>query len=469
MRVGRWVIGIVAGLVLLALLTVLAVTMFVDPNRFRGQIERAVTDASGQPFKIEGDLHIAWYPWLALQTGPAQFGKPGGPDATPIVQWQSARVGAKLIPLTQGQLVIDHVRLDGPRFHLRRGADGRANWDEVLQGFRKKRKPPEPGPDNVPGPQIAGFEIREGTLDFADDRSGLRFTLEHWLLDVGEWKAGATFPVETQLVFRHGGEPGDVKAAPVEKGQAAAKRAKAAPVRPLVVNLRLTGRLHVSDDANDFDIFGLDSHSLVQGGPFPQKAIPIDLQVSRLAARLSPLDVAISEVSGRFANVRLSAAIQAGETGTEQALYARGPITLEVPSVRALLATLEMAPPLPLDKGTLGQMKLTSKWDWNDGAVTVNDIDLLLDETRFNGEFARARGEDPTWTFALHGDKIGLSRYAAIEDKSQEPFELPVAALRALKMQGELTFEQAWLADAQMKNVRLRVEMADGVVSQARP
>jgi hypothetical protein len=33
-------------------------------------------------------------------------------------------------------------------------------------------------------------------------------------------------------------------------------------------------------------------------------------------------------------------------------------------------------------------------------------------------------------------------------------------------MQGELTFEQAWLADAQMKNVRLRVEMADGAVRQ---
>ena len=86
MRLGRWIIGIVAGVVLLALLTVLTVTVFVDPNRYRGQIESAVTRATGQPFEIVGDLHISWYPWLALQMGPAQFGKTleGNPPRTRV-------------------------------------------------------------------------------------------------------------------------------------------------------------------------------------------------------------------------------------------------------------------------------------------------------------------------------------------------------------------------------------------------
>jgi hypothetical protein len=46
---------------------------------------------------------------------------------------------------------------------------------------------------------------------------------------------------------------------------------------------------------------------------------------------------------------------------------------------------------------------------------------------------------------------------------------LPLATLRALKVQGELTFDQAWLADAQMKNVRLRLELADGTVKKTQP
>lgn len=458
-----------AGVVLLALLTVLTVTVFVDPNRYRGQVERAVTDATGQPFKIVGDLRISWYPWLALQMGPATFGKPAQGGEPPLVQWQGARVGAKLIPLTQGELIISRVRLEGAQFYLRRDADGHANWDEAIQSFRDRRAQAQPKtPSNAPGPQVAGFEIRGGDLVYEDAGTGRRFHVSAWSLDVGEWKAGATFPVETQLTFRNESAPKGAAlpgARPAASTSRASSRAStAAGAAPLQVDLRVSGRVHVSDDANDIDIFGLESTNLVRGGSLPAKGVPVDFQVSRLAARLSPLDIGISEVTGRIADVRLNAAIQAGETGTDKALYVRGPLSLQTGSVREALAALAIKAPLPLDKGTFGAMKLSSMWDWTGGAVTVNNVDLQLDETHFTGELKRSAADDAQWTFALHGDKIGLSRYVALEDTSKEPFELPVAELRALNMQGELTFEQAWLADAQMKNVRLRVEMADGAV-----
>jgi len=442
----------VAGVVLLVILTVLVVTVFVDPNRYRGQVERAVIDATGQPFKIVGDLHISWYPWLALRMGPARFGQPAAAGEPPLLEWKGARVGAKLIPLTQGELIIDRIRLEGAQFYLRRGADGRANWDEAIQSFRSRRAQTPRTPTNAPGPQIAGFEIRDGGLIYVDESSGRRLRLSSWSLDVGEWKAGATFPVETSLTLRNESAP---------KG--ATKRAA---VPPLEVDLKVAGRVHVSDDANDIDIFGLESTNRVRGGTLPAKGVPVDFQVSRLAARLSPLDVGISELSGRVADVRLTAAIQAGETGADKALYVRGPLSLQTGSLREFLSALAIKAPLPLDKSTFGAMKLSSMWDWTGGAVTVNDIDLQLDETRFTGELKRTAADDAQWTFSLHGDKIGLSRYVLLEDTSQKPFELPVAELRALNMQGELTFEQAWLADAQMKNVRVKVEMADGAVRQ---
>lgn len=204
MRVGRWILAIVAALVLLAVLTVLAVTMFVNPNRFRGEIEAAVKRATGQPFRIVGNLEISWYPWLALRMGPAQFGKPAGATEPPIVEWQAARVGAKLIPLTQGQLIIDRVRLEGAKFHLVRRADGSSNWDDVIDSIKAhaREKPPSTAPENTPGPQIAGFEVRDGALDYADLAKQRHFAIGDWQLSVGEWRAGATFPVETQFVYR---------------------------------------------------------------------------------------------------------------------------------------------------------------------------------------------------------------------------------------------------------------------------
>lgn len=478
MRVGRWILGTVAGVVLLVILTVLVVTVFVDPNRYRGQVERAVADATGQPFKITGDLRISWYPWLALAMGPARFGQPAAAGEPPLVEWKGARVGAKLIPLTQGELIVSRIRLEGAQFYLRRSADGRANWDEAIQSFKSRRAQTTKTPSAAPGPQIAGFEIRDGGLVYVDEATGRRISLAGWSLDVGEWKAGATFPVETSLTFRGESVPpvAAITAGPPKKRNGNATAATktnggghagaAAGASPLEVDLRLAGRVHVSDDGNDIDIFGLEAINRVRGGSLPQKGVPVEFQVSRLAARLTPLDIGISELSGRVADVRLTAAIQAGETGADKALYVRGPLSLQTGSVREFLAALAIKAPLPLDKTTFGAMKLNSMWDWTAGTVTVNNIDLLLDETHFTGELKRAAADDAQWTFSLHGDKIGLSRYVELEDTSKEPFELPVGPLRALNMQGELTFEQAWLADAQMKNVRLRVEMADGAVRQ---
>jgi AsmA protein len=456
-RIGRWILGIVAALVLLAVLTVVAVTMFVDPNRFRGQVESAVTRVTGQPFKIVGDLEISWYPWLALRMGPAQFGKRAGSSEPPIVEWQRARVGAKLIPLTQGQLIIDRVRLEGPRFHLIRRADGRSNWDDVIASIKARTKPPSPDvpPDATPGPRIGGFEVRDGTLEYTDEETNKHFAIAQWQLTVGQWRSGATFPVETAFAYTFD-----------ESADAGARPHAGAP--PIVANVKASGRLHISDDANDIDLFGLESSNRLTGGPFPSRGLPVTLQVSRLAARLQPLDIAISEVAARVGDAKLTASIQAGETGPDKTLYVRGPLALEVGSVRDFLPQLGVnKAPLPLDKSTIGPLSLSSMWEWNNGAVNVSGIDLKLDDTHFNGDMSRARGDDAVWTFTLHGDKIGLSRYVAIEQTSKEPFELPLAELRALKMQGELTFDQAWLADAQMKNVRLRFELADGAVKKS--
>jgi AsmA protein len=449
-RIARWVAAAVGGLILLVLLTVLTVTVFVDPNRFRGQIERAVTRATGQPFDIQGDLQISWFPWLALRTGPSQFGNSpagaAGAPSQPIVQWQSARVGARLVPLLKGQLLVDTIRLEGAKVYLVRHADGTSNWDAMLASI--KNRPPEPPPaageEPKPGAEISGFQLRKGALTYVDERpeSARTVSATNWDLDIGEWRAGSTFPIETQMSLT---VPGIARAE----------------------NLKLGTRLHFSDDANDIDLFGLTFSSQIHGGKLPTSGVPVEFEVSRMAVRLSPLDIAISELSSQIAGVQLTTSVQAGEMGPEKKLYARGPIDLQVPSVRELLKALGVDVPLPLDKETFGRLKLTSMLAWEAGAITANPIEFDLDETHFNGELSRPAGEKPVWTFALHGDKIGLSRYLSIEDKSKEPFELPVKALRALQVQGEITFDQAWIGEAQMRGVKLRLELEDGKVRTA--
>ena len=442
MRVVKWVAGILGGLILLALLIVLTVTVFVDANRYRGQIESRVTRLTGQPFKISGDLRISWWPWLALATGPSQFGKPGAPGEQPIVQWQSARVGARLVPLLKGQLLIDTVRLEGANVYLVRHADGTTNWDPVLAAFRNKpaAPPPEeqpvpPGEEGPPGPEVSGFQLRKGSLTYVDESGKTKSTVSvgNWDLDIGEWRAGSTFPVETQFLISVGN---NVRAE----------------------NVKISTRLHFSDDANDIDLFGLDFSGQIHSRQLPAAGLPVEFEVSRMAVRVSPLDISISELSSRIQDLRLTTSVQAGQTGEEKAFYVRGPIDLQVPSVRDAVKLFGLKPSLPADKKTFGALQAKSMLEWQAGALNATGIDVTLDETHLTGELSRTADAKPVWTFALHGDKIQLARYMPLEPKSKEPFELPVRTLRALQAKGEITFEQASMGETQMRGVRMRFE-----------
>jgi AsmA protein len=439
-RVIKWVAGILGGLVLLALLTVLTVTVFVDANRYRGQIESRVTRLTGQPFKITGDLRISWWPWLALTTGPSQFGKADGANAEPLVRWQTARVGARLVPLLKGQLLIDTIRLEGPNVYLVRHADGSTNWEPVLAAFRNKPPVPEqeqpvPGEEVPPGPEVSGFQLRKGALTYIDERaaSSRTVSITDWNLDIGEWRAGSTFPVETQLAFATG------------------KNVRAQ-------NVRISTRLHLSEDANDIDLFGLDFSGQIHGGKLPAAGLPIEFEVSRMAVRVSPLDISISELSSRIQNLHLTTSVQAGQTGEEKAFYVRGPIDLQVPSVRDAVKLFGLKPALPADKNTFGALRAKGMLEWQAGAINATGIDVTLDETHLTGELSRTADAKPVWTFALRGDKIQLARYMPLEPKSKEPFELPVRALKALQAKGEITFEQASVGDTLMRGVRMRFE-----------
>jgi AsmA protein len=444
------VLAILGGLVLLALLTVLTVTVFVDPNRYRGQIESRVTRLTGQPFKITGDLHISWWPWLALTTGPSQFGQAAGSDAQPILQWQAARVGARLVPLLQGQLLIDTIRLEGANVYLARHADGSTNWDPVLATFHNKPpqperpEPPQPGEPTTPGPEVTGFQLRKGALTYVDERpgSGRKVLVSNWDLDIGEWRPGSTFPVETQLVLAVG----------------QSVRAD---------NVKISTRLHLSDDANDIDLFALDFSGQIFGGKtLPKAGLPLEFEISRMAVRVSPLDVAITEMSGRTEGLQFTTSIQAGETGPDKTLYVKGPLDVRVPSARDALKVFGVKASLPVDKKTFGAAQLKGMLEWQEaGAINATEVDVKLDETHLTG--ATSRAADGRWTFAFHGDKIALARYVPLEEKSKQPFELPVRALKALQAKGELTFEQATMGETQLHGVRMRFELADGKVRTA--
>jgi AsmA protein len=186
-RLIKWVSLGLGALVALVVLGVLVIVWLVDPNSFKPNIEAAVRDATGREFKLDGDIELGFFPWLALRTGQGRFGNAPAFGPEPMVSWKSAQLGAKLFPLLGGKLVADRVSLDGVDLRLVRHADGAANWQGI--GGNKPAKP-NAKPMEI---QIDGIEIENSRVSFVDEAMPRRIEVTSLSLTTDEIVPGKPF------------------------------------------------------------------------------------------------------------------------------------------------------------------------------------------------------------------------------------------------------------------------------------
>jgi AsmA protein len=429
----------VGSLLLLLVATAFVLTSVIDPNRYRGKIEGIVGDLSGRPFVIEGNLKITWFPWLGVRMGAAHLNnrldvpddrpvrpgnRPGLPDnrpdvaGLPIVEWQSVALAAKVWPLLQGQVVIDRIRLQGPHIHLRRDAQGHGNWEDWGPARPGRSVPGEasaPGKASLPGeagaprkpsspagqrspPEIAGIEIRDGTLDYVDEVTGLRANLSGLELDIGEWLAGQPLPVHTRFL------------------------------------------VHTA---------------------LPASGVWVQVDAAELAIRQEPFTLAAPKLSVKVADAQIDGNLTYEQTA-DAGVRAHGSVAAHAPSLRKLANDLGLNQTMPHDPTTLGPFELTTDWSYVDGLIAAKPLGVKLDGVNFTGWLERTAAPAAMWGFELHGDRIDLGRYVNVDSTNKKPFELPVAALRAINANGSLIFDQVVLADTHMADVRLRLQTPEG-------
>ena len=202
MRIARWILGLAAALVLLLAAALVTLTLFINPDHYRGEIDRRVSLATGRPFVIEGHLRLSWFPWLTVRVGPARLGAAPGQAGPDLIDWRSARVSVRLLPLLlHRRLDIGQIRLRGADIHLWREPDGRGNWQDLLARGHSQSAPP------AALPAVGGLDIADGTLHYVDSR-GTPITLTHWQLHVSAWRSGAPLTVRTRFLLQGGPRPG---------------------------------------------------------------------------------------------------------------------------------------------------------------------------------------------------------------------------------------------------------------------
>jgi AsmA protein len=418
-RVARWILGIAGAVVLLVMAAVFIATMLVNPDHYKGRIESAVRRETGRPLVLDGHLQVTWFPWLGVHTGAARLGNPPGAAGPDLLDWQSADVRVRLLPLLHHRLEIGRIRLEGADIHLRRAAGGADNWDDLIARLRSGPAAGSAAGAATPGSGAspaststwAGLDLENGSLDYVDEESGQHMALTGWHLSVGPWRAAEPLSVSTSFQLH----------ADTLEGHGSTTATGATP-----------GALRL-----------------------PPAGVRVSVEIPSLrieTSRAGPLEISAPRWTLGLADAKLQGAIGVSRDATGR-LTAEGSLTAALPSLRELARTLGIGMPEVEDPAALQALQLSGSWSYRNGALAIEPLTARLDSTTVTGWMKYGK----SWTFALHGDHIDFGRYLT-RAKEQKPLELPVSALRALHAQGTLELERAQINGATLKDVRLQVE-----------
>jgi uncharacterized protein involved in outer membrane biogenesis len=160
-RLLRWVLWSVGGLLLLWLLAWLAV-----PPLVKSQAEQRLSALLGREVRIG---HIGFSPWsLTLVLEQFTLGSAAGGAAPPQVAIERVTANADIRSVLRLAPVIEALRIDTPVLRVARTAEGRYDFDDIVQ--RVQANAPPPAADDKPARfALYNLTLQGGSVEF-DDR-----------------------------------------------------------------------------------------------------------------------------------------------------------------------------------------------------------------------------------------------------------------------------------------------------------
>ncbi|HEY7742502.1 MAG TPA: AsmA family protein [Burkholderiales bacterium] len=197
MKILKYVVFVLGGLVILigAVLAYVAATF--DPNQYKPRIVQAVKERTQRTLKLEGNIGLSFWPSIGAKIGKVSLSERASEREFAAVD--ELRVSLKLLPLLSREAVVDTVRVRGLRANLVKGKDGRLNVEDLAGAPGAKEAPAPKGAQPGFKVDVAGVDIENATIAYTDQAAGTKVTLTRLNLKTGRIAPGVPSRVELSV------------------------------------------------------------------------------------------------------------------------------------------------------------------------------------------------------------------------------------------------------------------------------
>lgn len=202
----KWIGAIISILVLLAILTVISLATFVNPNRFKPMIAGQVMKYTGRQLTIEGDLSWSFFPCLGVKTGHLVLSNPPGFEQKIFAEIQHATIGVKLFPLLQRRIELNGVMLDGLKLNLIKDANGKNNWQFQPVSTTTAPALTDRSHDNLMKPLslglvVSNIDISNAEINWIDQQKKQSASIEKFNLQAKNINLSKPFSINSDFNF----------------------------------------------------------------------------------------------------------------------------------------------------------------------------------------------------------------------------------------------------------------------------
>jgi AsmA protein len=179
MKILKYALYAVAGLVALIVVAIAVLVATFDPNKYKGELAKVVKDKTGRTLTVEGKIGLSVFPSIGVAVGKTALSERGSEKI--FARIDDVKVSLALVPLLSKQVVVDRVTISGLNVDLVQGKDGKTNFADLAGaggGSPAPAKTPAPKPAAQGGAvqlDVAGIEIRASSGSWHDQATGARY------------------------------------------------------------------------------------------------------------------------------------------------------------------------------------------------------------------------------------------------------------------------------------------------------
>ncbi len=441
----------VAGLLLLAVLAAVVFAMTFDPNRYKPQIESAVKERTGRTLRLQGDLKVAVFPSLGADASRASLSEPNSDRE--FLSIESAHAAVALMPLLRGEVIVDKVNVAGLKANVIKDKSGKYNFDDLLQQKDEKGEPAKkaekkeaPAEEGKVRFDLAGVNVERSGVSYRDLASGKELAIQDLKLSTGRIAEKADGKLELSA-SAHGKSPA------------------------LDVKIDLSGDYKIDLAAKTY------AFSKVAGslrGTMEKDTIDAKIAAPRL-------EITADKASGEAvtADFKLKGPQRSTEASVKMAGIQGSAKALSIPSMTAELVMSGSDMPRTFKVPLTGSLRADLEKQTASGEFTSK-----FDESNIQAKLGLAKFSPPAYVFDINVDKLNLDQYfpdkgkpaaappAAEKKDAGKPPAQPAAkdedspvdlsALKDLNANGKLAFGALQVKGLKLANLRADIKAANG-------